>query len=172
MTIDRTFFIDRTALFNVFGDPRVVRQFETLQENVATNTDATTAAVDATQAQREATYVTLSANAELPNERVFAVGPGLSLDVTTPGQVKLESNVYSDDGWPVVLSVSGATALQLPTSGFVATRAGVETLSNKTLAAPSLLGLGDYVDDAAAAGGGVPVGGVYRTASALKVRVA
>jgi hypothetical protein len=29
-----------------------------------------------------------------------------------------------------------------------------------------------YADDAAAATGGVPVGGIYRTASALKVRAA
>ena len=32
-------------------------------------------------------------------------------------------------------------------------------------------GLGDYADDAAAATGGVPVNGVYRTGSALKIRV-
>jgi len=32
--------------------------------------------------------------------------------------------------------------------------------------------LADYADDTAAASGGVPVGGLYRTASAVKVRVA
>ena len=32
-------------------------------------------------------------------------------------------------------------------------------------------GLGDYADDIAAAGGGVPVNGVYRTGSVLKIRV-
>ncbi len=32
--------------------------------------------------------------------------------------------------------------------------------------------LGSYADDVAAAAGGVPVGGLYRTASAVKVRVA
>lgn len=32
--------------------------------------------------------------------------------------------------------------------------------------------LGSYADDAAAAAGGVPIGGLYRTASAVKVRVA
>lgn len=30
----------------------------------------------------------------------------------------------------------------------------------------------DYADDVAAAAGGVPIGGIYRTGSALKVRVA
>lgn len=40
--------------------------------------------------------------------------------------------------------------------------------------ATSILGAGltDYADDAAAATGGVAVGGLYRTSSAVKVRVA
>ena len=58
-----------------------------------------------------------------------------------------------------------------PLTGILATVGNIETLTNKTLAAPKLSGLGDYADDAAAAGGGVPVGGVYRTGSALKIRV-
>jgi len=33
-------------------------------------------------------------------------------------------------------------------------------------------GLPNYADDAAAATGGIPVGGLYRTSSAVKVRVA
>lgn len=33
-------------------------------------------------------------------------------------------------------------------------------------------GAADYPNDAAAAAGGVPIGGVYRTGSAIKVRVA
>lgn len=37
---------------------------------------------------------------------------------------------------------------------------------------PGFPGLSNYADDAAAATGGVPVGGLYRTASAVKVRVA
>lgn len=32
-------------------------------------------------------------------------------------------------------------------------------------------GLGDYADDSAAASGGVPVGGLYRTGSQVMVRV-
>lgn len=171
MTIDRTFFLDRNTLFNVFGDMAAVRQFETLQESVATSADASTAAVEATQTQGDATYVTLSANAELPNERVLAVGPGLSLDTGTAGQVTLASNVYSDDGWTVQLKANGATVLQLPTAGILATRNGVETLTNKTLAAPKLSNLTNAADDTAASAAGVPVGGVYRDGSTLKVRV-
>ena len=37
---------------------------------------------------------------------------------------------------------------------------------------PEFPTLGSYADDAAAAAGGVPVGGLYRTASAVQVRVA
>ena len=48
---------------------------------------------------------------------------------------------------------------------------GTQTLTNKTLTTPLISGLADYADDAAAAGGSVPVGGLYRTASALKIRV-
>lgn len=47
---------------------------------------------------------------------------------------------------------------------------GAELLNVKSgvLGMPAL---GSYADDAAAATGGVPVGGLYRTASAVKVRV-
>lgn len=168
---DRTFFIDRSALARVFGDPRVVRQFETMQEQVATTSEASTAAVEDTQALKDAAFVTLSANAELPNERVLAVGPGLSLVTSTPGVVRLEAAVYSDSGWPVQMVASGATTLALPTAGFLSTRAGAETLSNKTLAAPKLSGLVNAADDAAAAAAGVEVLGVYRNGSEVRVRV-
>lgn len=170
--IDRTFFIDRSTLFNVFGNQRAVTQFETMQEQVATSGEASTAAVADTQALKDATYVTLSANAELPNERVLAVGPGMAINTSVAGQVRLDAALYSDSGWPVQIVAVGATSLAVPTSGFVVTRAATETLSNKTLAAPRLFGLTDAADDAAAATAGVPVGGVYRTGSALKVRVA
>jgi hypothetical protein len=169
---DRTFFIDRPILFRVFGnDPLAVRKFETLQETVATSSEASTAAVEATALARDATYVTLSANDELPNERVLSVGPGLSL-ATTATQVQINSNVYSDNGWTVELVASGATSLVLPTSGILATRGGAETLTNKTLNAPKLSGLVNAADDTAAASAGVPVGGVYRDGSALRVRIA
>lgn len=170
--IDRSFFLRRGDLSRVFGgNMALVAQFETLQENVATNTESSTAAIEATATQREATYVTLSANAELPNERVLGVGPGLALDVGTAGQVTLSSNVFSENGWPVQLVATGATTLQLPIAGIVATRSNTETFSNKTLAAPKLSGLTNAADDTAAAGAGVPVGGVYRDGSNLKVRV-
>jgi len=168
---DRTFFLGRDELFNVFGNMRAVMQFETLQERVATSSEATEAIVADTQALRDATFITLSANSELSNERVLTLGPGLSFDLATPGQVRINTSVATEGGWPVQFSVTGATALGLPVSGFLATRSGQETLSNKTLAAPRLSGLVNAVDDTAAASAGVPVGGVYRNGSALQVRV-
>lgn len=168
---DRTFFIDRGDLMRVFNNMGVVRRFETLQEQVATTSEATSANVAETGTLKDAAFVTLSANAELPNERVLSVGPGMALDVSAPGAVTIRSNVYSDNGWPVELVVTGATSVALPTVGILATRAGAELLSNKTLAAPKLSGLTDAADDTAAASAGVPVGGMYRTGSALKLRV-
>lgn len=52
--------------------------------------------------------------------------------------------------------------------------AGVDVVMNGTALVTEglqLPSIGDYVDDAAAATGGVPVGGVYRTGSVLKIRV-
>lgn len=169
---DRTFFLTRGELYNFLGSDVMVRKFETLQENVAVTTEASTAAVADTEALKDATFVTLSANAELPNERVLAVGPGMQIDATQAGRAIIRSNVYSDNGWEVQLVASGATSLVLPIAGILATRAGEETLSNKTLAAPKVTGLVNAANDAAAATAGVPVNGLYLNGSVLQVRVA
>ena len=46
------------------------------------------------------------------------------------------------------------------------------TVFSASAGVPMFPVLGSFADDAAAAAGGVPVGGLYRTASAVKVRVA
>ncbi len=48
----------------------------------------------------------------------------------------------------------------------------ISSLSAHVLATPSLTGLQEAVDDAAAAIAGVPVNGIYRSGSDLKIRVA
>lgn len=169
--IDRSFFLGRDDLFRVFNNPAMVRQFETLQETVATTTDATTANVEETGTLMEAAFVTLSANAELPNERVLAVGAGMTIDTSEAGKVKLSTTVFSESGHVVQFNVTGPTTLSLPNAGVVATRSGAETLANKTLSAPKASGLVDAADDAAAATAGVPVTGIYRNGSVLRVRV-
>jgi hypothetical protein len=170
---DQTFFITRDVLHGVFdGNMRAVKQFETIQDRVADTSEAVTANVAATGRLENAAFVTLSANAELPNERVLALGPGLEIDTSEDGIVKLSAAVAATGGHQVQLSTAGPTVLALPTVGTLATRAQAETLENKTLDAPNLSGLGDYADDAAAATGGVPIGGVYRDGSDLRVRIA
>lgn len=47
----------------------------------------------------------------------------------------------------------------------------VKTLERRLTAATDYTTLGDYADDVAAAAGGVAVGSLYRTGSAVKVRV-
>ncbi len=46
--------------------------------------------------------------------------------------------IQSADGDPITLTVSGTTNVTLPTTGTLATIAGTETLTNKTLTAPVL----------------------------------
>lgn len=135
-------------------------------------TDATEA-IQATNDIKAATFLTLSLDGTLTNERVLTAGNLIDFDDTGAGGtliVKVDKLSIAG-AFTLGLTLTANTALTLPTAGTLATLAGVETLSDKTLTAPKLSGIGDYADDAAAAAGGVPVGGVYRTASALKVRV-
>lgn len=167
---DRTFFIARDILENVFGQ-RAARQFEDLQERVATAEETSGAGVDATETLQEGSFVTLSPNDELENEFVLSVGQGLRLE-TGPGSVTLYSDApIVSGGHPLTFAVVGPTTVAVPLSGILATRDKAETLQNKTLEAPKLSGLVNASDDTAAGAAGVPVGGVYRNGSALQVRV-
>jgi hypothetical protein len=47
----------------------------------------------------------------------------------------------------------------------------VAALRTFMFASPSITGLADYADDTAAAAGNVPVNGLYRTGSVIKIRV-
>jgi hypothetical protein len=40
------------------------------------------------------------------------------------------------------------------------------------MSTPSITGLSDFADDAAASAGGIAIGGAYRTGSIIKVRIA
>ncbi len=168
---DRTYFIDRSELEQVFS-LRSARAFEELQRKVASNDEAVTAGVDATTALAEATFVTLSANDELPNERVLSVVSPLRIEADDEGVTLYSDSPIINGGFPVVFSTSGPAALVLPLTGTLATLQNAETLKNKTLDAPKLSDLGNYADDTAAAVGGIAVGGVYRNGSVLMVRVA
>lgn len=170
--MNREYFISREELASVFS-PRAARQFEELQEAVASSDESATAAVDATGKLTDATYVTLSPNAELPNERVLALGEGLGFELTeTQVILRLDGAALTEGGFSVRFVASGDSMVAVPLTGILATRENIETLKNKTIDAPKLSGLVDAADDAAAATASVPVGGIYRTGSALKVRVA
>lgn len=161
-----------SQLFN--GNPRAVKAFEDQARTVAAVEAQTLTTVAATDALEDATVLTLSPNATLRNERVVARGHGIELvDDGTNVTIRIKSDEAPivEGGFDVILRAQGITDLLLPIEGTLATRAGTETFANKTLAAPKLSGLTNAANDAAAAGAGVPVGGVYRNGSALQVRV-
>jgi hypothetical protein len=162
-------FIESTELFRVFS-PRAARQFQQLQRQVVQTTETQEQTVEATQQIREAAFVVLSPNAELPNEFVLTAGPGIALAVTS-GAVTVSATGARVTGGTLDIVVSGQSTVVMPLSGTLATRQNAETLSNKTLAAPKLSGLVNAADDTAAAAAGVPVGGVYHNGGALRFRL-
>lgn len=153
------------------GNPLLVRVLEAVVQSTETVQSGLAANIDATEALDQATVVTLSPNTAFQNERVLNIGAGLgfALDDSTITIFSKGPEVSGD--FTCTLQVFGNTTVAMPLSGQLATTNNVETFRRKTLDAPKLSGLGDYADDSAAATGGVPVGGVYRTGSALKVRV-
>ncbi len=156
------------------GNPRAVSAFRELDQMVDATDQAVTSGQAATDRLSEASFVTLSPNGELPNEKVLAVGRGLTISVEGD-EVVLRLGIGSvrvSGDFDVAMTAQGPTAVVLPLAGVLATLGNIETLSNKTLASPKVTGLGDYADDTAAATGGVAVGSLYRTGSAVKVRIA
>lgn len=118
-----TFLISRADLNPIFGgNPRVLQQFEELQRKVAEHEDSIGANVAATAAQADASYVTLSPNAELTNEFVFQVGNGLSLDAAD-GVVTLTMQApVVTGGFNVQMTAQGDSTLVLPLTGVLATQ--------------------------------------------------
>lgn len=166
--------INRDLLAQAFpGQPRLQRAFEEQAKTVDATAATVASSVGATEALQDATVITLSSNAAFANERVLRLGHGLEAvtdDAFVTISVDPSEAPYVEGGFNVTLRGQGVTDIILPTSGTLATRAGTETLSNKTLAATIVLAT-DYANDAAAAAGGVPINGVYRTGGALKVRI-
>ena len=166
--------LNRKLLGEVFPDnPRVVRAMEAQAQAVDAATDGLSTQAQATELIQDASVIVLAPNGPFQGERVLQLGQGLSgeddgtnLTLQTSSKVPLVAGDFT-----LFITLAGNSTVSIPLTGILATTANIETLTNKTLAAPKLSGLGDYADDAAAAAGGVPVGGVYRTASALKMRV-
>lgn len=164
--------IPRYILEQVFpGNVRAIREFEA--QSVAVESLSRQSSAAATESSTEATYITASPNTQLPNERVLAVGEGLSV-VDDGGIFRIDTTnelVKSGNGFQVIFSSTAPSIILVPPSGKMATTDNIETLSKKTLDAPKFSSLGNYANDAAASAGGVPVGGSYRNGSVLMVRV-
>ena len=154
------------------NDPAFRARFEDQMSQIYKTADAVSQGVAATESLQDATVIVLSANGAFTNERVLELGSGLKWTVTA-GSVKIEVDKVPaiGNGFKINFLPLGDCNIVLPIAGQLATREGVETFKGKTLDKPSLSGLGDYANDATAATGGVPVGGMYRTGSALMVRV-
>lgn len=171
--------LNRDALTKALnGDRRLVAAFEQQAQAVSENQEASSLQVEATQALQDATVLVLSPNATLTNERVLKLGDGVrAVDDGT------YLTLYVDDrfahvagGFRVDLTALGDTAVVLPLGGMLTTLDGEETLTNKTLVGAILqaiiLNASEYADDAGAAAGGVPVGGLYLKAGAVFRRAA
>jgi hypothetical protein len=88
---------------------------------------------------------------------LFNTGPVLKpakggTGVNNTGTITLGGNLTTSGAFTTTLTASGTTAVTLPTTGTLATLAGSETLSNKTLTAPAL---------------GTPASGVLTNATGL-----
>lgn len=179
--------LTRKELSEFLPNQRAIRAFEETFTAVDENTGAAEGAqqtadqaltdaneaIQATNDIKAATFLTLSLDGTLTNERVLTAGNLIDFDDTgAGGTLTVKVDKLSIAGaFTLELTLTANTALTLPTAGTLATLAGTETLSSKTLATPKLSGLGNYVDDAAAAAGGVPVEGMYRNGSVVMVRV-
>ena len=165
----------RADLAQFFGkNPRLLRAFEDQARAVTENAEGLKTTATATKSLQDAGVIVLAPNEEFTNERVLQIGRGLSaIDDGQYLTIRTSDNVpLVGGGFLVNFAVGGNANLVLPLTGTLSTLANPEVLSNKTLAAPKVSGLGNYADDAAAAAGGVAVGSVYRNGSALMVRVA
>lgn len=156
------------------NDPRLISAFENQSAVVEAAMDAATGTVQATESLQNATVVTLSTNAVFNNEFVLGPGDGTKLTLTADTiKIDVDETVARAQGH-VTFTTPGGTgsfvSLQLPASGTLVSDVEAATLLLKTLDKPKMQGLGNYTTEANAAAAGVPVGGVYRDGTTLKIR--
>lgn len=164
--------IPRELLAKAFpGQPRLVIALADQSEVVAKVADEQASMSETSEAMIDAPVVVLRRSTAFNAERVLTAGRGLEL-VEDGDKVTIKARVAVDGTGDVTFLATGQTTLVLPPMGTLATVSGQETLRNKVMEAPVLSGIKAAVNDAAAATAGVPVGGMYRDGSALKVRVA
>ena len=133
------------------------------QRIVQQTSEDVTAAVGDTADLQNATVLTLSNNDSLANERVLAVGNGLTLEDSGPGKrltIRQRYVVETGGGYRLRMNLFADTEVSVPSRG---------TLMVEE--AP-LVQLVNAATDAAAAAAGVPVNGLYRNGGAVMVRLA
>lgn len=155
------------------GNTRLIKAFENQNEVLAATEQKAGEAESTTQAIQDATVIVMSTNATFTNERVFTPEDGIEAEEDgNLVRVRLDGTAARvEGGYSVTLLTVAPTTLLLPATGHLSTVAGIETLTNKSLEKPKIGTWGNYTNDANAAAGGVPLGGVYRNGSALMVRV-
>jgi hypothetical protein len=153
------------------GNPLMVRVLEAIVQSTEAVQSGLAANVEATDALDQATVLTLSPNNAFQNERVLQIGAGLSFTLTDDSFTIASQGPVVSGGFTCTLQTVGNTTVALPLTGQVATTGNTETLRRKTLDKPKLIVRGDYANDAAAAAGGVELGELYRTGTAVQVRV-
>jgi hypothetical protein len=146
------------ASFN--NNPRMITAFEQLLELLVGTLTTVEGASSAVVSLAATEFILAAASEGLTNGRVLADGRGIT--ITYGSGTATISHPIEVDGGEATFLLTGDTNLILPTIGTVATTADI---------AAYIASAQDYANDAAAAAGGVPIGGIYRTASALKVRV-
>jgi hypothetical protein len=172
MADNQQLYVPRDLLAKYFADdPRLISHFEDQALAVAQTVEITGGNVSTTERLQDATVVTLSANADLNNEFLLSGGDGTKLAVTAGSvKVNVDETVARATGFTVTLAPPAHVTLGLPAEGTLISDTYPAVLYNKQLVTPLLSGLINAATEAAAAAAGVPVGGMYRDGTTLKIR--
>lgn len=86
-------------------------------------------------------YLTVTTTSNLTAARTLTLVPGdASRTITLAGDLNIAADLITSGANSLTLTTTGATNVTLPTTGTLATLAGSETLTNKTLTAPDING--------------------------------
>ena len=171
--MDKSSLIPRDLLGKYFGeDPRLIAAFEDQALAVAETVEIVDGTVGATNRLQDATVVTLSANEVFNNEFLLTPGDGTQLAVTA-GKVAInvDQTVARVAQNSARFVPPAHVTLFLPATGTLVSDTAPAILYEKTLNKPSMSGLVNANGDTSAAAAGVPIGGVYRDNTTLKIRV-
>ncbi|KKR92732.1 MAG: hypothetical protein UU44_C0005G0062 [Candidatus Daviesbacteria bacterium GW2011_GWB1_41_15] len=87
-----------------------------------------------------------SATLTIADGKTLTSSASITLTGTDSSALSLANNLTTSGNYALTLTTTGTTNITLPTTGTLATLAGTETLSNKTLTAPKFADLGYLAD--------------------------